>query len=620
MSTGVKHASSAAAVTVDQPERLGGRIREGRAEFLVWAPKAKNVELRLVSENDRLVPMTPLAEGYHAATLEGLRPGTRYFYRLDGSDRPDPASRCQPEGVHGPSELLNLPPWEDTPRWQGVPLDDYIVYELHVGTFTPEGTLDAAVGSLDRLHSLGVTAMELMPVAEFPGGRNWGYDGVYPFAVEHDYGGAPALRRFVRACHDRGMAVVLDVVYNHLGPEGNYLRDFGPYFTTRHSTPWGEAVNFDGPQSDEVRRFFLENALYWMDEFGVDALRLDAVHAIHDESAYPFLEELTDVVHACGAERGRALYLIAESDLNDARLVRPKEQGGYGLDAQWADDFHHCLHTLLTGEQSGYYGDFGELEQFAQVYRDGWLYSGQYSTLRERRFGNSPVALGARQFVVCSQNHDQTGNRMLGERLAHLAGWEKAKLAAAAVLLSPFTPLLFMGEEYGEPAPFLYHVSHGDPDLVEAVRAGRRSEFAAFQEAGEPPDPQAVETFLQTKLRQELAESGKHREMHLLYCRMIQLRRTLPAMQSPRDHRRLRVTTDAESRTVMVEYPHDHEPALLILHFGEQDDSVMLPKTTGAWMKVLDSANVAVVSSAVEAAMLQVAASSAVLLTAKYGQ
>jgi maltooligosyltrehalose trehalohydrolase len=359
-----------------------------------------------------------------------------------------------------------------------------------VGTFTPEGTFEAIIPHLDELRELGITAVELMPVAQFPGTRNWGYDGVYPFAVQNSYGGPEGLKRLVNACHGRGIAVVLDVVYNHLGPEGNYLWDFGPYFTDRYKTPWGSAINFDGPHSDPVRRLFIENALYWVTEFRMDGLRIDAVHGILDFSAYPFLEELASAVHEKAERLNRRVYVIAESDLNDTRVIRSRELGGYGLDAQWNDDFHHALHTLLTEDQTGYYQDFGRLGDLVKAFREGFVCSGQYSSYRRRRHGNSSRDIPAGCFVVFAQNHDQVGNRMRGERLSQLVCRERMKLAAGVVFLSPFIPLLFMGEEYGETAPFPYFISHSDADLVEAVRRGRREEFAAFGWSQEPPDPQ----------------------------------------------------------------------------------------------------------------------------------
>lgn len=547
---------------------LGAACTDEGIEFLVWAPNPSRVEVHIVHPEDRLIPMEALGAGYYWAQVPSLGPGTRYFYRLDGErDRPDPASRYQPEGVHGPSEVIAA--GSDTrSRWIGPALRDYIIYEMHVGTFTPEGTLDAVIPCLSRLQRLGITALELMPLVEFPGARNWGYDGVSPYAVHSGYGGPAALRRLVEACHERGIAVVLDVVYNHLGPEGNYLREFGPYFTDRYRTPWGDAVNFDGPMSDPVRRYFIENAFYWIEDFGVDALRLDAVHAIFDRAAYPFLQQLQDGVQAKAREQGRRVYLIAESDLNDSRLIRRSAQGGLGLDAQWSDDFHHSVHTLLTGEYAGYYADFGTVEHLAEALRQGWAYSGQYSKARACRFGNSPAGLAAEQFVVCAQNHDQVGNRMFGDRLCHLVDWERAKLAAAAVLLSPYTPLLFMGEEYAEKATFQYFVSHTDEALQRAVSEGRRSEFRDFAGDGEPPDPQDERTFQLSKLNQELASQGLHARMHEMYRQLIALRRSHPAFRGK--------TTCSTVRSYpaqkTVEYTLSGGPCRLhvVLNFGDR--------------------------------------------------
>ncbi len=487
---------------------------DGRCRFLVWAPLAERVEIRQLSPQERSAALEKLPQGYHRAVLTDFDPSGRYVYRLykiqakEPVERPDPASRFQPEGVHGPSQVVDAEfDWEDA-DWHGLPLSQYIIYELHVGTFTPAGTFDAVIAHLDELRDIGITAVELMPVAQFPGTRNWGYDGTYPFAAQNSYGGPQGLKRLVNACHRKGLAVILDVVYNHLGPEGNYLRDFGPYFTDFYQTPWGEAVNFDGPYSDDVRRFFMENALYWVEDCHIDALRLDAVHAILDFSARPFLEELARTVHRAAERLNRRIYCIAESALNDTRIIRPRELGGFALDAQWNDDFHHALHALLTGEQTGYYQDFGRLHQLARAWRRGFVYDGQYSGYRQRAHGNSSRNIPAQQLVVFAQNHDQIGNRMLGERLSRLVSFEDLKLAAGLVLLSPFIPLLFMGEEYGETAPFQYFIDHSDPELVNAVREGRRREFAAFGWEEEPPDPQDEATFLRSKLDRSLRDTS----------------------------------------------------------------------------------------------------------------
>jgi maltooligosyltrehalose trehalohydrolase len=565
-------------------------LGEERCSFRVWAPRAQQVEVRIVAPDQRIIPLRRGERGYHQAVAESVGPGAHYFYRLEGEkERPDPASRFQPEGVHGPSQVVDPRfPWDDA-SWFGIPLRDYIIYELHVGTFTAEGTFAAVVPHLEQLKEIGITALELMPVAQFPGSRNWGYDGTYPFAVQNSYGGPDGLKRLANACHQRGLAVVLDVVHNHLGPEGNYLGDFAPYFTDRYRTPWGPAVNFDGPNSDEVRRFFIENALYWVTEFHVDALRIDAVHAILDFSAKPFLQELAEAVHAQSERLNRRIYLIAESDLNDARLIRSPEVGGFGLDAQWNDDFHHALHTLLTGEHTGYYEDFGEIRHLVKAHREGFVYSGAYSGYRRRRHGNSSRSLPAHRFVVFAQNHDQVGNRPGGERLSWLVSFEALKLAAGVVLLSPFVPLLFMGEEYGETAPFEYFVSHSDPGLIEAVRRGRREEFAAFRWQGVPSDPQDEATFLQAKVNHELRRQGDHRVLLDFYREVMRLRKELPALNRlSLEH--LEVDWLERDRVLVLRRWSDSEEAGAIFHFGKAEVTRNVPLPRGRWHKLLDSA------------------------------
>jgi maltooligosyltrehalose trehalohydrolase len=564
-------------------------LGEGLTRFLVWAPLAENTEVRLVSPREALLPLQKLDKGYFSGVIAGVEPGCLYYYRLNGKqDVPDPASRLQPQGVHGPSQVVDEHfPW-DNAAWTGLPLRDYIIYELHVGTFTPEGTFDAVIPHLDELKELGITALELMPVAQFPGERNWGYDGVYPFAVQNSYGGPQGLKRLVNACHQRELAVVLDVVYNHLGLEGNYLGNFGPYFTQRHRTPWGPAFNFDGPDSDEVRCFFLENALYWTGEFHIDALRLDSVHAIIDLSPRPFLAELADTVDQAGEHWNRKIHLMAESDLNDVRLLRSHELGGCNLDVHWNDDFHHALHTLLTGEQTGYYRDFGRLEQFAKAWREGFIYSGEYSPYRRRRHGSSTRDMAPERLLVFAQNHDQVGNRLAGERLSRLVSFEALKLAAGAALLSPFMPLLFMGEEYGETAPFLYFVSHSDPELIEAVRRGRKEEFAAFEWPEEPPDPQSEETFLRSKVNHLLKREGQHKILREFYRELLGLRRKLAFLTDL--GRRQREVKEFEQRKVLwVHLSAEKGEAIVLFHFGSESFNFVFPWPPGRWLKRLDS-------------------------------
>lgn len=565
-------------------------LGEGRCRFRVWAPYAHTVALHIVAPENRIVPLHRAGRGYYEAVVSAVPPGSRYFYLLDGKkERPDPASRYQPEGVHGPSAVVDLTrqPWPDE-RWRGHPQEELIFYELHVGTFTPEGTFQAIIPYLPELAALGITVVELMPVAQFPGSRNWGYDGVYPFAVQNTYGGPQALRQFVAACHQQGFSVFLDVVYNHLGPEGNYLGDFGPYFTDRYQTPWGRAINFDGPGSDEVRRFFIENALYWVTEFAVDGLRLDAVHAIFDQSARHFLAELAATVRQAAAKRGRRVHLIAESDLNNARLIRPPLVGGYGLDAQWSDDFHHALHALLTGEANGYYRDFGLVEHLAKAFRCGFVYTGEYSAYRERRHGGPTELCKPEQFVVFAQNHDQVGNRALGERLSTLVPFPALKLAAGVVLLSPFLPLIFMGEEYGETAPFQYFTSHTDPELAAAVVRNRRAEFARFGWAA-VPDPQDEATFRRSRLHRERLQEDRSGALFAFYRELIRLRRTLPPLANL-SWEQMAVTAFERERVLLVRRWNGATDVALIFSFNPEPQTVTLPLPGGPWEKLLDAA------------------------------
>jgi maltooligosyltrehalose trehalohydrolase len=570
---------------------------DGGVRFCVWAPLVDRVEV-VDPDGAVLTELTVRARGYHVGALAEAGAGTRYRYRLhrEGQapvDRADPASRWQPDGLHGPSAVDDPDAfaWTDH-AWRNRPLGEHVLYELHVGTFTPEGTFDAAIGRLADLRELGVTTIELLPVWQFPGDRNWGYDGVLPYAVQHSYGGPDGLRRLVDAAHAEGMAVVLDVVYNHYGPEGNHLPDFGPYLTDRYDTPWGQAVNVDGPGSDEVRRYVVDNAVRWVRDFHLDGLRLDAVHAIVDQSAIHLLEELATAVQAEADRLGRHVHLIAESDLADPRLVRPTAVGGYGLDAQWLDDVHHALHTAITGEREGYFADYEGFADLARALRDRFVYAGRYSPHRGRRIGRPARDLPYERFVVCTQNHDQVGNRMLGERRSVLVPFETLKLAAASLALLPFTPMLWMGQEYGEQAPFQYFVSHTDPDLIEAVRAGRRREFAYFEKEGlDPPDPQAVETFERSKLDWSLREGGDHATLLALYTELFRLRRELPALAGPTADEAVPTlhgpATISFHRTLLGQ-PED--AVLVVLHAGE--DAVRLDLAAeGSWAVELDTAS-----------------------------
>jgi maltooligosyltrehalose trehalohydrolase len=570
-------------------ERIGAAyLPNGRCAFTVWAPFAKNVELELVSPIGRRVGLESQRDGYHYAVLEGIASGSLYYCVLDGKDKkPDPASRSQPQGVHGPSEVISQNfEWKDS-SWHGISLEQYIIYEIHAGVFTDEGTFEAIIPLLKELKFLGITAIELMPVAQFPGNRNWGYDGVFPFAVQQSYGGPVGLKRLVNACHMENIAVVMDVVYNHLGPEGNYLGYFAPYFNNQYQTPWGQAINFDAAYSDEVRNFFIKNALYWIEEFHIDSLRLDALHAIMDLSPVQFLQDLASAVHGESNRLDRKIYLFAESDRNDARLVKPIESGGIGLDVLWNDDFHHSLHTLLTGEQHGYYKDFDGFNDLVKSLGNGFVYTGQYSNYRKRRHGSFSRDLPASNFAVFSQNHDQVGNRLMGERLSQLVPFKRLKLAAGAVLLSPFVPLLFMGEEYGETAPFLYFVSHSDPELIEATRQGRRAEFSSFSWQGEPPDPQDESTFLRSKLHRELIQEGWHAKLYEFYRELINIRRVMPAL-SKLDNKAMELTTREDTKLLAIRRWVDSQEVFIILNFGEKQTRIELP-FPGNWQKELDS-------------------------------
>lgn len=561
-----------------------------RCRFTVWAPLAERVQVRLLEPCERVADMQPAERGNWQTELQDVPPGTRYRYILDDShEHPDPASHFQPEGVHGPSQIIDHGRfgWTDD-AFKPVALPDYIIYELHIGTFTSDGTFDAAIAKLEYLCELGVTAVEVMPVAQFPQTRNWGYDGAYPYAVQYSYGGPEGFKRFIDAAHRRGLSVILDVVYNHLGPEGNYLPMFGPYFTDRYQTPWGKSLNFDCAHSDAVRDYFIENALFWFEQYHLDALRLDALHAIFDISATHILEALKRRTRQLEKRLGRPLYLIGESDLNDVRLIRPHKAGGYALDAQWSDDFHHSLHALTTGESMGYYADFGSVEHLAKALREGFVYSGQYSAFRKRSHGNSSRARPAHQFVVCIQNHDQVGNRMKGERLSALADFETQKLAAGAVLLSPFVPLLWMGEEYGETAPFQYFVSHNDPGLVEAVRMGRREEFRAFCAEGDCPDPQDEATFARSRLQWDLHTRPPHSVMLDFYRRLIALRKSMPHYA---DRSRMTVSASPENGLLVWHRRFSDRDWVCILNFSDAAQPHRLPKTETLWKKLLDSSD-----------------------------
>lgn len=534
----------------------------------VWAPNATRVDL---VTDEETTPMQPAEGGWWTTTP--LPAGSRYRFQVDGNGPfPDPRSAWQPDGPHGSSVVIDHSafPWRKT-TFNPVPLDRAVIYELHVGTFTPEGTYAAAGDKLESLRDLGITHIELMPIATFPGSRGWGYDGVFLYAPHPAYGSPDDLKAFIQRAHDLGLAVLLDVVYNHLGPDGNYLSCFGPYFTDRFKTPWGDAVNFDGAHSDEVRAFFIENALMWLRDYRFDGLRLDAVHAIIDESAIHILEALAERVAELSAMLNRSLVLIAESDMNNPRLVRDSAHGGYGLDAHWEDDFHHALHAFLTGEQDGYYADFGSLGDLAKAIRQAYVFDGQHSGFRKRAHGRPPIGVSPHQLVVFAQNHDQIGNRALGERLSQLLDADGLKAAAALTLLSPFVPMLFQGEEWGASTPFQYFTDHNE-ELGRLVTEGRRREFAAFKaHAGEIPDPQAIETFDRSRLRWTEIEDPSHREILEWHRSLIALRRTIPPDAAAN------VAFDEADRWLALR----RGPVLAVFNFADTAREVPLPE--GNW-------------------------------------
>lgn len=569
---------------LDPGTRFG---RDGEVVFRVWAPLAERVELLLGGASEERVSMDPEPRGYFSKTV-AARAGLLYAYSLDGGPaRPDPASRGQPRGVHGPSELIDPGRfrWSDS-GWRGVAQRDLVIYEAHVGTYTREGTFAGMIPHLKYLvQELGVTALELMPVAQFPGSRNWGYDGVSLYAVQESYGGARGLDGLVDACHRAGLAVILDVVYNHLGPEGNYLAEFGPYFSGRYKTPWGPAVNYDGSGSDEVRRFVVNNALYWIVEHHFDGLRLDAIHGIFDFSAKHILAQIAESVRGVEGALGRRLHVIAESDLNDPKIIRARTLGGYALDGQWSDDFHHAVHAYLTGERSGYYQDFGRMADIASAIRDGFVYGGRYSAFRGMTHGASSKGLPPERFVVFIQNHDQVGNRPDGSRLSRLVEPEAAKAAAALLILSPFVPLIFMGEEYAETAPFYYFISHGDPGLVEAVREGRKAELKGQGWDGPTHDPFAESTFKASKLDHGLRAAKGHREVLLHYRELVRLRKAHPALGGGKGVRsEVRVLGDGACLEVRRRAPGAEELAAFFV-LGDAPVTALLPARPG-WQRI----------------------------------
>ena len=567
-------------------EVLGAQpLSDTSTRFCVWAPNAGHVSLQLDDRSD-VITLDDLGNGYFAVTAD-CGPGARYRYQLDeGGALADPASRLQPDGVHGPSEVVDLGSfdWTDD-TYRPRPLWDHIIYELHIGTFSPNGTFESAISQLDALVELGVTAVEVMPVAQFPGERNWGYDGVFAYATQNSYGGPSGLQSFVDMAHQKGLAVILDVVYNHLGPEGNVLDRFGPYFNDHYQTPWGPALNFDGAASDDVREYYWQNTRQWLKDFHCDALRLDAVHAIVDTSAISFLAELSRRCADLSDELGRHCWLIAESAANDPRTVIPLSENGLGMDTQWNDDFHHALHAALTGEHTGYYCDYDGATDLARAMNEGFVIQGTYSAFRRHRHGAPSGAIPPDRFVVFAQNHDQVGNRPKGDRLVSLVGMDRARLAAALMLFSPYIPLLFMGEEYGETAPFPYFVDHSDVKLNEMVREGRAGEFPELAKQGELFDPVSPDTFAAARLNFSLRDKGEHGVLWNHYRQLITLRRSLPALR--RSPRRENAQAWAEGNVISLLRAHEAGDVIAIFNVSADVARAQLPNDR-CWTSALD--------------------------------
>lgn len=559
----------------------------GKCRFSVWAPEKEKVMLRL---GKSAIPMEKNASGYFITEADNVSNGTKYFFQVDDSEElPDPCSYYQPDGVHEASAVVdhNEFQWTDG-SWRGVSSSRLILYELHIGTFTDAGTFESAIEKLDHLVELGVTAIELMPVNQFPGNRNWGYDGVFPYAVQNSYGGPNGLKKFVDACHAKGLAAFVDVVYNHLGPEGNYLSKFGPYFTSQYKTPWGDAINFDGEWSDGVREYFANNALYWFKHFHLDGLRLDAVHMVFDNGAVHFWQYLNEKVKMLEQEVGRKLHMIAESDLNSPKIIDSTEGNGYGFTGQWLDDFHHALYVMLDRKGKERYYDFGSIHQLAKACKDGFVHSGEYVKFRKRKHGASSAGINGSKFVVFNLNHDQIGNRPDGKRLCLLVTDDALKVAAAAIMLSPYIPMLFMGEEYADRSPFYYFVSHSDKQLIEAVRNGRKEEFKEYGDF-EPPDAQSEKTFNESKLDWSKRELKEHRIILEWHKKLISLRKEIPTLTNFNKND-LTVHVEQDSGLLMLRHDGNEQHYLVVaMNFSSEPLSFTLPSFKSNWNKLLDS-------------------------------
>ncbi|MCL2358501.1 malto-oligosyltrehalose trehalohydrolase [Candidatus Bathycorpusculum sp.] len=574
----------------DTSLHVGADFQNGTCRFIVWAPNQHHLTLVLPEENQRF-SMDKSGDGYWIYTLDGLKAGTRYLYELDDkTQKPDPASHYQSEGVFGASQVIDHDAfcWSDQ-KWRGLGLKDLIFYELHVGTFTPAGTLKAIQGRIKELHELGINAVELMPITQFSGIRNWGYDSVFPYAVHNSYGKPDDLKALVNECHNHGVALFMDCVYNHLGPEGSCLNSYGPYFPSTRIGRWGASVNLDGPQNEGVRNYFLENLIHWLSRYHLDGIRLDAVLSMHDKRSPHFLAELNKKVYGYAKTVIRKTYLIAESGYNIPQVLTPINRGGFGFDAQWLDDFQHALFALLTGEREGYYNGYGSVQDLAETLTDGFVFVGDEPNYKRKRPDESYSWIPADQFIVFSQNHDQVGNRLLGDRLTALSGFEAAKLAAGVILLSPYVPLLFMGEEYGETAPFQFFIDYQSNELAESVRAGRKREFALFHWQGEVPDPQNIQTFEKSKLNWQTRNTEQGQKILSYYRALIKLRKKHPIFQ-PQTKRQIKCIR-TKAQVLFVHKQSHNAEAVIIANCAKTPVRCDFPLEDGTYVKVLDSSD-----------------------------
>ena len=564
---------------------------EARCRFAVWAPLRERMILHITHPAEQKLEMQKQKDGTFILDVYDIEPGCQYYFMPDEEkDLSDPASHFQPQGAQGPSAVVDHTAyqWNDH-SWKGIPFKDLIIYELHIGTFSAGSTFESAIPLLDDLAATGINAVELMPVAQFQGTRNWGYDVLFPYAVQHSYGGPDGLKKFVDACHQKGIAVILDVVYNHLGPDGNFFCEYGPYFTDRYHCQWGDAINMDGEWSDGVRDYFSDNPLHWFIHYHIDALRLDAMHTIFDNGAVSIWQLMHEKIQLLQQQFGRHLYMIAESDLNSPRVLKSPEYGGHGFDAQWLDDFHHAIYVLLNPKDRNRFKDFGRLEQLAKAYTDGFVHSGEYAEFRKRRYGASSAGIPGQRFIAFINNHDQCGNRTGGETLSLLIDFNRLKLAAAALLLAPYVPMLFMGEEYASDRPFFFFIDYASDQEAKKIREARQKEFSKVNNAGEMPDPIAEKTFKDCILDHEQRHKGKYRIMHEWYKKLIALRKSNPILKN---FNKNNIRTQLIKEDVLIifrkdDYAFNH--LIIFLNFSKNEYSYTLPDHGFIWCKLLDS-------------------------------